>query len=132
MPASRWALLITVGVVLCGAACHRARAIAVQPGTEPVDDSVFVEVVNDNYYDVRVHVIYQGGARHSVGTITGNSRHAAVAIPWQPRALVIEIALIVGTGVYQSAALDVTAGDVVEVRIPPNLDVSAFFRRVGN
>jgi hypothetical protein len=131
MPASRWALLIAVGVVLWGAACHRARAVHVQPSKEPVDDSVFVEVINDNYYDVRVHVVYQGGARHSIGTIVGNTRQAAVAIPWQPRALVIEVARIVGSGVYQSDALDVPAGDAVEVRIPPNLDVSAFFRRVG-
>jgi hypothetical protein len=131
MPASRWALLVTAGIVLCGAACHRARAVHGEPSKEPVDDSVFVEVVNDNYYDARVHVIYQRGARHSIGTIAGNSRHAAVAIPWQPRALVIELALIVGSGVFQSDALDVTAGDVVVVRIPPNLDVSAFFRRVG-
>lgn len=130
MPASRWALLM-MGVVLCGAGCHRARAVQVQPSKDPVGDSIFVEVINDNYYDARVHVIYQSGARHSVGTVAGNARQAAVAIPWQPRALVIEVALIVGTGVYQSIALDVAAGDVVEVRIPPNLDVSAFFRRVG-
>lgn len=131
MPASRCALFIIAGAVLCGAACHRGRAVHVQPSKYPIGDSIFVEVINDNYYDARVHVIYQGGARHTVGTVTGNARQAAVAIPWQPRALVIEIALIVGTGVYQSIALDVTAGDVVEVRIPPNLDVSAFFRRVG-
>ncbi len=131
MPARRWASLITAGVVLCGAACHRRPAVHVQPSKQPVGDSVFVEVVNDNYYDVRVHAIYQGGARHSIGTFGGNTRHAALAIPWQPRALVIELALIVGSGVYRSDGVDVAAGDVVAVRIPPNLDVSAFFRRVG-
>lgn len=131
MPVARWASLITAGVVLGGAACQRRSAVQVQPSKEPVSDSVFVEVVNDNYYDARVHVIYQGGARHSIGTIVGNTRHDPVAIPWQPRALVIEIALIVGSGVYRSDGLDVAAGDVVAVRIPPNLDVSAFFRRVG-
>lgn len=133
MPAPRWASLLIAGVVLSGAACHRggARAVQVQPGEAPVGDSVFVEVVNDNYYDVRVHIIYQGGTRHTVGVVGGNSRLDPVAIPWQPRALVIELALIVGSGIYRSDGLDVAAGDVVAVRIPPNLDVATFFRRVG-
>lgn len=102
-----------------------------EPSDAPVPDSIFVEVINDNYYDARVHIIYESGARYSVGTIGGNTRQAAVALPWQPRALVIEIALIVGSGVYRSDALDVAAGDVVEVWVPPNLDVSVFFRRVS-
>jgi len=65
-------MVVTAGIVLCGAACHRARAVDVQPSKDPVDDSVFIEVINNNYYDVRVHIIYQGGMRHSVGTIGGS------------------------------------------------------------
>jgi hypothetical protein len=126
-------LLVLLAALLILGACARSRAAPATdaaPSTREGRDSVFVEVVNDNYYDVRMHVIYPGGARHLVGTIAGNSRQVAVAIPWEPRALVIEVALIVGAGVYQSTPLDVTAGEVVEVRIPPNLDVSVFFRRV--
>jgi hypothetical protein len=119
------------GLAWLGVACARARDAHVQPGTlGAARDSVFVEVVNDNYYDARVHMIYAGGARHSLGTIAGNGRQPALAIPWQPRTLVVEVTLVIGGGVYRSDAIDVAPGDVVQVRVPANLDASGFFRRV--
>lgn len=115
-----------------GAACAGRSAVRVEPADAPaVPDSVFVEVVNDNYYDVRVHVVYDGGARFSLGTISGNKRQDAVAIAWYPRLLMVEVAVIIGGGVYLSDRVNAAAGDVVQVRIPPNIDASGFFRRVS-
>lgn len=114
-----------------GVACARAKDVSLQPdtaGTAP--DGVLVEVINDNYYDARVHVIYDGGLRRSLGTIGGNGRQAKVAIPWQPRALVVEVTLIIGGGVYRSDRIHVSPGDVLEVRVPANIQSSGFFRRV--
>lgn len=118
-------------LVVFGVACARAKDVRVQPaaaGTAP--DSVFVEVINDNYYDARIHLIYDGGLRHSLGTIAGNQRQAGVAITWQPRALFVEVTLIIGGGVYRSDRIHVSPGDVLEVRVPANIASSGFFRRV--
>jgi len=125
------ALRLLLWLAVLGVACARPQAVRVQPSSGGVTpESVFVEVVNDNYYDVRVHTIYAGGARHSLGTIAGNQRQLAVAIPWQPRSLTVEVTLIIGGGVYRSDPIDVAAGDVVQVRVPVSLEASGFFRRV--
>jgi hypothetical protein len=119
-------------LALLGAACARPQAARVQPSAGDVTpDSVFVEVVNDNYYDARIHLIYDGGMRHSLGTIGGNWRQAGVAIPWQPRALFVDVTLIIGGGVYRSDRIHVSPGDVLEIRVPADLESSGFFRRVG-
>ena len=94
-------------------------------------ESVFVEVINENYYDARVHLVYDGGMRISLGTVSGNGREPAKAVPWYPRALYVEIRLIIGGGVYQSQKIDVPKGDVLEIRVPANLATSGFFRRVS-
>jgi len=118
-------------LAVLGVACAQPPAVRVQPNAGAVmPESVFVEVVNDNYYDARVHTIYDGGGRHSLGTIAGNRRQIARAIPWQPRSLTVEVTLIIGGGVYRSDAIDVAAGDLVQVRVPANLETSGFFRRV--
>ena len=93
-------------------------------------DSVLVEVVNDNYYDARIHLVYDGGTRHSLGTVASNGRQAAKAIPWLPRPLYVEVTLVVAGGVYRSQAIDVIRGEVLEIRVPANLETSGFFRRV--
>lgn len=130
MSGSRLLLATGLGVLmLLALACARRRDGA-QLAARALPDSVFVEVINENYYDARVHLIYAGGARHPLGTIGGNQRQPAVAIAWQPRSFVVEVTLIIGGGVYRSDAIDVTAGDVVEIRVPPNLDASGFFRRI--
>lgn len=91
---------------------------------------MFVEVVNDNYYDARVHLIYDGGTRHSLGTIASNARGPTEAVPWLPRPLFVEVTLVVGGGVYRSQAIDVVQGEVLVIRVPANLETSGFFRRV--
>ena len=103
----------------------------VRPAEGPAaPDSVFVEIVNDNYYDARLHAIYEGGMRYPLGTVGGNRRQAAVAIPWQPRPLEVTVTLIIGGGAYVSDRIDVAPGDIVAVRVPPNIASSIFFRRI--
>lgn len=118
-------------VIVVTAACIRGRAVDVQHAATPdAPDSVFVEVINDNYYDARLYVLYAGGARYPLGTVGGNLRQARVAVPWTPRSLVVELFVVVGGGHYLSDAVTPQPGEVVEVRLPPNLDASGFFRRV--
>jgi hypothetical protein len=129
---ARSRIRIALALGLVAACAGRSGVRDVEPAdaaTEP--DSVFVEVINDNYYDVRIHVLYEGGARVSLGTVGGNRRQGAVAIAWHPRALVVEVTLIIGGGVYVSDKVNVGAGDTVEVRVPVNIEASGFFRRVS-
>ena len=91
---------------------------------------MFVEVINDNYYDARLYALYAGGARYPLGTVGGNLSQAQVAIPWTPRPLVVELFLVIGGGHYVSDVLSPQPGEVLQVRLPPNLDASGFFRRV--
>ena len=119
-------------LAVIGVACARAEDARVPPTTpETAADHVFVGVINDNYYDARVHVIYEGGMRRSLGTIGGNGRQALVAIPWQPGALVVEVTMVIRGGLYRSDRIHVSPGDVLEVRVPANIESSGFFRRVG-
>lgn len=123
--------LISATAFVLGAACASVQDVRVQPtGATSPPDSVFVEVANDNYYDARVHVIFGGGARYSLGTIGGNRRQAELAIPWLPRSLQAEVTLITQGGVYLSDAVDVARGDLVQIRVPPDIQSSAFFRRI--
>ena len=119
-------------LAVLGVACARApKDVRLEPAApEAAPAGIAVEVVNDNYYDARIHVIYEGGMRRSLGTISGNGHRAKVEIPWQPRALVVEVTLIIGGGVYRSDRIHVSPGDVLDVRVPANLESSGFFRRV--
>lgn len=93
-------------------------------------DSVFVETINDNYYDARVHAVYSSGTRRTLGTIPGNGGKGEAAIPWEPRELVFEISFVIAGTAYVTYPIDVTRGESFELRLPPNIDASGFFRRV--
>lgn len=123
-------LLITIVLVaLTSAACARRQYDT--PDTAPaLPDSIFVDAYNDHFYDARVHAVYAGGQRRSLGTIGGNGGHTRVALVWEPHALVFEIDFIISGLTYVSQPIDVTRGEIVEVRLPPNIDQSGFFRRV--
>ncbi|HEY3220200.1 MAG TPA: hypothetical protein VGJ80_05680 [Gemmatimonadales bacterium] len=121
------------GALLLLVACARSRTArdgGAPPPAREDRDSVFVEVVNDNYYDARVHLIYDGGTRHSLGTIGGNARQSIRAVPWFPRPLFVEVTLVLGGGVYRSQPIDVPQGEVLRIRVPADLETSGFFRRV--
>ena len=112
-------------------ACARHREVTVAAGDRTIGDSLVVEVINDNYYDARIHVVYEGGSVYSLGTIPGNQRLAVRSIPWQPRPLAVEISLVIAGGTYRSDRIDVSPGDILEIRVPPDLQRSGFFRRVA-
>lgn len=120
--------LVTAGVLI---ACGRRKGADVQRTDVPqTRDSIFVQIINDNYYDSRVYVVFESGTRFPLGTVSGNGRQEPVAIPWMPRALRIELLIIIGGGRFVSDPLDTRPGELVEVRIPPNVDASGFFHRI--
>lgn len=118
-------------LIVAALACARRRDAAVQSEATEAGDSMFVAVINENYYDARVHLVYDGGAPYSLGTVGGNQRTPVRTVPWLPRPLVVEVSLIVAGGTYRSDRIDVARGDVLEIRVPPDLQTSGFFRRVS-
>jgi hypothetical protein len=123
--------LIAAFAVLGAACAHKPHPEVTPSEVLSTPDSVFITVINDNYYDARIHAIYDGGARHALGTIGGNERQGGLAIPWQPRPLAFEVILLVDGRVYRSEEMNVPAGDLVLLRLPPNIESSMFFRRVS-
>jgi hypothetical protein len=122
-------LFTAVAITFLGAACA-GRAERVGDDVPAVPDSVIVEAFNDHFYEARIHAVYAGGQRRSLGTIAGNGGHTKMAIAWQPRALSFEVAFIIDGAEYVSHTVDVSPGELVEVRLPPNINESGFFRRV--
>ncbi len=114
------------------AACSRATSLLVEddPWAEEESDSVTVAITNDNFYDARIHAQYDGGHRYALGTIAGNGQQAEVTIRWEPRPIIFEIMFIISGAVYLSQPVQALPGDIIEIRLPPNIDASGFFRRV--
>jgi len=94
-------------------------------------DSVFVDARNERFYDARVHAIYQGGQRRSIGTIAGNGGTTHAALHWEPHPLFFEITFLVEGSAWTSVPVDVSRGEIVELTIPSNIEGSGFFRRVS-
>lgn len=124
-------ILTMVAVVCVVVACGRLpggrkgdRAAQAQP------DSILVEVLNENYYDARIHAVYAGGQRRSLGTIAGNGGHARTALAWEPRALVFEVLFITVGETYVSLPVDVVPEQSIDLRVPSNIGESGFFRRL--
>lgn len=120
--------LIPLVIVLGG--CAGLRSEAPEPGLSP--DSVYIQAVNDHFYDARIHAVYAGGQRRSLGTVHGNGGEAQLTIPWEPRALTFQIMFVVSGQTYLSLAMDVNRNERLELRIPPNIESSGFFRRIGD
>ena len=117
-----------VCLVMAGAGCAKPGGGAT---AEPAPERIFIEAFNDHYYDARVHAVYTGGQRRSLGTIAGNGGRAQLALGWEPRALVFEVSFIIDGAAYVSHPMDVNPGQHVVVRLPPNIQESGFFRRVS-
>ena len=125
-------LLPALLVVCLGIACSRSEKAAVVVGAMPaIADSVAVEVVNDNYFDARVYAIYAGGSKHPLGTIRSHNSESDLKIAWQPRRLAFEVHLVTGLRTYLSHEIDVSPGDYVQLRLPPDFEVSDTFRRIS-
>jgi hypothetical protein len=123
-------LIAITALALLGAACAGGKDGDRAARPAPID-SIFIETLNDNFYEARIHAVYKGGQRRSLGTIAGNGGRARTAIPWEPRALTFEVLFIIGGAAYVSYPVDVSRGESIEVRLPPNIDQSGFFRRVA-
>ena len=93
-------------------------------------ENVVIEAFNDHFYDARVHAVYTGGQRRSLGTIPGNGGSTRTVLAWEPHALVFEVSFIISGAEYASLPVEVSPGEHVEIRLPPNIDQSGFFRRV--
>lgn len=122
--------VLTLVLTLTAAACAGRRSIE-RVGEPAAADSVFIDTLNDNYYDARVHAIYTGGQRRSLGTVVGNGGRTRTALGWEPHALVFEVTFIISGASYVSYPVELTRGEELEVRLPPNIDESGFFRRVS-
>jgi hypothetical protein len=112
-------------------ACSRSDNPAVIGVAPAIADSVALEVVNDNYYDARVYVVYGGGGKHPLGTIRSHTVESDLKFPWQPRHMAFEVHLITGFETYLSHEVDVAPGDYLQLRLPPNFEVSDSFRRIS-
>jgi hypothetical protein len=118
--------------LVVAAACGGGKEIEVRHAVTPdAPDSVYVEIVNEHFYDARVYVLYEEAARRPLGLVVGNTTAMPVAVPWQPRPYVFEISFIAESGLYYTEDVVLEPGDVIRLRIPPNIATSAFFRRAG-
>lgn len=124
--------MVTGAAVVCVVlACARLPgAPKGSPAVRQRPDSILVEVLNENYYDARIHAVYAGGQRRSLGTIAGNGGRARTALLWEPRSLVFEVLFVTDGATYASYPVDVVPGQSLEVRVPSNIRESGFFRRV--
>ena len=95
-----------------------------------VPESMVIEAFNDHFYDARIHAVYTGGQRRSLGTVPGNGGSTRTVLAWEPHALVFEVSFIIGGAEYVSLPVEVSPGEHVEVRLPPNIEQSGFFRRI--
>ena len=115
---------------LAVAACGGASEVEVRHAPTPHSaDSIYVDVVNDYFYDARVYALYEGGHRYTLGIITGHSESPTTAVLWQARPIVFEISFIGAPGLYLSDELMLEPGDAIKLTTPPNIASSAFFRR---
>ena len=125
-------LSLAIVVVLLGAACSMLPGGARRGRAGVPRDSIFVHTVNENYYDARIHAVYDGGQRHSLGTVSGNGGRARAGLPWEPRSVEFSVFLITAGTTYRSHPFDLAAGDSIELRVPLNISMSGMFRRVRN
>jgi hypothetical protein len=121
-------LIVAAALALLGTGCASGRN-ADQAAAQP--ERIFIEAFNDNFYDARVHAVYSGGSRRSLGTIAGNGGRAQLTLGWEARPLVFEVSFIIDGASYVSYPVDVTPGQSVVVRLPPNMQASGLFRRVS-
>jgi hypothetical protein len=119
---------VGLALVLLAPGCA-SRPHANEAAAQP--ERIYIEAFNDNFYDARVHAVYSGGSRRSLGTIAGNGGRAQLTLGWEARPLVFEVSFIIDGAAYVSYPVDVTPGQYVVVRLPPNMQGSGLFRRVS-
>lgn len=116
-------IVVTFVLALSGVSCAGMRSGA-------AEERVVVDAVNENYYEARVHAVYEGGQRRSLGTVAGNGGRTRMSLPWEPRPLLFEVLLVTEGSTYVSQSVNVSPGDSLNLVIPSNISESGFFRRV--
>jgi hypothetical protein len=119
--------------LLLAAACGGKGEVSVEHADEPDQgpDSVYVHIINNHFYDARIHAKYDRGQSYSLGTVVGSDEQGrSTAIAWSPQPLVFEVLLIVASERYVSYEINLERGDVVQLTIPPNIGSAGTFRRV--
>ena len=125
-------LTTAVSVAVFGLACAGSKGMVDDPAAlADVPDSVYIEVVNEHFYDARVHAIYEGGGRHTLGTVPGNGGHAEVALGFKPRALTFVVSFIINNERYVTDPIDAVRGEILALTVPPHIEASGFFTRVS-
>jgi hypothetical protein len=108
------------GILLLVVSVACSRATPAVGGVSPLlEDSVTVTVVNDNFYDANVYALYQGSTRDRLGTVIGHNSQT-FRIKYHPRPLVMQMHLV-GVGSTLSNEIHVDPGDVLELRIMPDM-----------
>jgi len=122
---------IAVALVIVGAACARSNPITIaHPPTPLQRDSIIITVINDHFYEARVHAVYNQGLRYPLGVMGMKRESGPFTIPWHIEELAFEVDMITIAGRYVSDEILVQPGDLVELRIPPNISSSAFFTAI--
>lgn len=123
-------IMTAAALALVAIACARSPSGAKGGAVAARRDSIAVDVVNENYFEARIHALYEGGQRRSLGTIAGNGGRSRMSLAWEPRSLVFEILFVIDGAAYVSLPVDVAPGESIEVRVPSNISESGFFRRL--
>lgn len=124
----RWSTGTVAALLVVGCAGSQGGIDVVHPEVATGRESVAVEVINEHFYDARLYALYVNGERYPLGTVPGNSTAGPITIPWRPRTLTVEVHMIIAGGAYLSDGVDVEPGDLVQIRLPPNIESSGFFR----
>ncbi|MFW6331528.1 MAG: hypothetical protein ACOC3J_07370 [Gemmatimonadota bacterium] len=128
---TRAIITAVLGLTLGTTGCFFARQDDDRKPDLAESDSVHVLVVNEHYYDARVHAVYAGGHRHALGTIAGNGGTTEATLNWEPHPLVFQIGFIISGHNYVTEPVDLVRGEHIELRLPPNIEMSGHFRRVS-
>ncbi len=114
-------------VLLLALACGRGTPAVggLSPSVE--DDSITITVVNDNFYDANIFAQYEGQIRDRLGIVTGNTSQT-FRLRYYPGLLIMQMQLI-GVGTALSNELVVGPGDVLELRLQPDLHRRVIRRR---
>jgi hypothetical protein len=107
-------LLLVLGIALGLGACGLFKTRA----TNDAQQRYVLEVDNHNFYDATISVTDQG-SRRRIGVVTGLTSKK-FEFDWPKNALAFEIDLI-GGGKYFTSSLPVSPGDVLGLRVRPDL-----------
>lgn len=86
------------------------------------DDRILIRVVNDNFYDVTIHAVWDGH-RERVGRVMGN-RTEVFPLPARgsgASTLAVSVSVQAG-GTFTTNQITAWPGEEITVRVPPDLD----------